>query len=200
MKRYLGSLVAAVAVLMAAGIPVANARPGGGFGGWHGSGHGHFRGGLGFYWGGPLWYPYSWPYYSYYDYPYYYNPPPYGYSYPPAYVSYAPRYYPENNAPRYSQDDGRDYLTLGHDSGKALRLKSVSRDWLVEYLRFYVINAPTSVKDDFRRGFISGYGEDGESMYKKALQDAGQQAPPPPPPARNDAPPASEATAPDQKP
>ena len=44
----------------------------------------------------------------------------------------------------------------------------------MEYLRAYIINAPASARDDFRRGFISGYGEKGESVLEKAMQDAGQ--------------------------
>jgi len=195
----------AAVLFVAAGIPLANARGGhggGGYGGWHGGGGwhdgGHFHGNIGFYWGGPLWYPYYWsPYY--YDYGYYY-PAPYYYDYPPAYDYNTQTYYPDT--PRYSSDtstpqnpgsDGRDYLTLGHDAGKALQLKTVSNDWLREYLRFYVVNAPASAQDDFRRGFISGYGEDGESVYKKAVQDAGRQAPPPPP--RTDAPSVPNTTA-----
>src|SRR5436190_1450295 len=82
----------------------------------------------------------------------------------------------------------------GHDAGKALKSKAVSQDWLVEYLRFYIVNAPPSARDDFRRGFISGYGEDGESVYKKAIQDTEHQVPPPPPPARSVTPPSSDAT------
>jgi hypothetical protein len=64
---------------------------------------------------------------------------------------------------------------LGHDAGKALKSKTVSRDWLVEYLRAYIINAPASARDDFRRGFTSGYGEKAEAVFQKAMQDAGQQ-------------------------
>ena len=39
----------------------------------------------------------------------------------------------------------------------------------------YIINAPASARDDFRRGVISGYGENAESALKKAMQDAQQQ-------------------------
>ena len=80
---------------------------------------------------------------------------------------------------------------LGHDSGKALRLKTVSQDWLVEYLRAYTINAPLSVRDDFRRGFVSGYGDGAESVLKKAIQEARHTKPQPdttPPPAKSDQP------------
>jgi hypothetical protein len=165
----------------------------GGFNGGFGAGHGfggrqhfdrgyyHDHGHFGFFFGWPLvWYPYYWG-------PYYYSD--YGYYYPPQYdYDYYYRYYP---APTYSYGDNaqscaypvydrRDYLTLGHDSGKALRLQKVSREWLVDHLRAYIINASPSVRDDFRRGFISGYGEGAESVLPKAVQDARKPNPPPP--------------------
>jgi hypothetical protein len=177
---------------------------GGGFGGggWHGGGRGfygrgwgwHHRGyGYGFggyFWGDPFWwgYPYWWwpgDYYGYYGYPsaYDYGYPPYdyyGYEEPPAYqYGNPPSVYPENPASVYPEYDGRDYLKLGHDSGKALRLKAVTYEWLVDYIRAYIINAPLSARDDFRRGFISGYGEDGKSVLKKAVEGARRPIPPP---------------------
>jgi hypothetical protein len=207
MKRYLGSFVVAALVLAWAAVPLASARSGGmvsggsshsgagGFGGWHGhDGHGHFGHGgfhdhFDFFFGWPLvWYPYYWgPYY--YD---YYYPPPYDYDY--YYRCYpAPTYSYGDNTQGYAypEYDRRDYLTLGHDSGKALRLQKVSRDWLVEYLRAYIINAPPSARDDFRRGFISGYGDDAESVLKKATEEARQQIAPPP---RVDSQPAPESS------
>ena len=151
---------------MLAAVSPANARGGGGgegfgggshggggfvgYGGGHGSadrgfyGHGHYYGHryYGFYgfWPGWFWYPYWWPAYDYYDY----------YGYPPPYYDYdnGPTYFSGGNPPLYPQYDGRDYLMLGHDSGKALRLKTVSQEWLVDYLRAYIINAPLSVRDD----------------------------------------------------
>jgi hypothetical protein len=166
---------------------------GGGFGGWHGGGHEFHGGGWGwhhhgygyggFFWAGPFWwgYPYWWwpPYYDYYG--YYGYPPPY-YDYPAYdYYGYAgtPAYQYGGNPPSaYPEYDGRDYLQLGHDSGKALRLKTVSQEWLVEYIRAYIINAPLSVRDDFRRGFISGYGEGGGTVLKKAAEEARHPTPP----------------------
>ncbi len=172
---------------------------GGGYGGYgegHGYasrgfyGHGHYygRGYYGFcgFWpgwfGGPYWWP---PYYydGYYDY----------YGYPPPYYDYdnAPTYYSGGTPPSYSQFDGRDNLMLGHDSGKALRLKTVSQEWLVEYLRAYIINAPPSAGDDFRRGFVTGYGDGAEAVLKKATEEAGRPKPQPdaaPPAAKSDQP------------
>jgi hypothetical protein len=187
MKTRLGSLVTAVVVGVLATVPLANARSGGmspagssrpsggGFSSWHGSDgrhfdHDRFHNNFGFFFfgPGPFWYPYYCPPYYYDDYHDY--PPPYDYYYdnPPA------RYY-SDNTPGYPQYDERSYLMLGHDAGKALRSKTASRDWFVEYVRAYIINAPPSARDDFRRGFISGYGENAESVLKKARQDAQQQ-------------------------
>src|SRR6266850_2650928 len=193
-----GSLVAAVLVSMLAAAPLANARSGGGmspgmagrsgdgrFNSWHGRDGGHFdhdrfhnHVGFFFFGPGPFSYPYYWPPYYYYD--YYDYRPPYDY-----YYDNSPANYYSDNTPGYPQYDGRTYLMLGHDAGKALKSKTASRDWLVEYLRAYIINAPASARDDFRRGFISGYGENAESVFQKAMQDAGQQNPPPPPPPSN---------------
>jgi hypothetical protein len=197
MKKHLGSIAAAVAVLMLAAVSPANARGGGGFGGgshggggfggyggWHGAadrgyyGHGHGHYGFYWFWPGAFWGPYWWP-------PYYYDGSYDYYGYPPPYYDY-------DNAPApYPQYDGRDYRRLGHDSGKALRRKTVSQDWLVEYLRAYIINAPLSVRDEFRHGFISGYGNGARSVLKEAIQEARLPKPPPetaPPAAKSNQP------------
>jgi hypothetical protein len=214
MKPYVRSLVVAAGIVGLAAIPFANARTGGmSSGGFSRSGGGFgggFRGGRGFgdrrhfdhdrfffsfgwpVYCGPYWYPYYYPPYYYYDYGYYYPPAydPYYYYYPPTTYYQSPTYSYSSGAPGYGVSDGRNYLTLGHDAGKALKFRTVSRDWLVEYLRAYVINASPSARDDFRRGFISGYGEDGESFLKKAIEEAQQQIPPPP---RADTPPSPES-------
>jgi len=159
---------------------------GGGFGGWHGGGWhgggwgwhgGHYHGGYLCFGGGPFgWgYPYWWwPPYDYYDYYDDYGyPPPYGYEY-----DGAPAYQYGSAPPASLEYDGRDYLQLGHDSGKALRLKTASQDWLVDYLRAYIVGASPSARDDFRRGFISGYGDGGENVWNKVLEEAQRPAPP----------------------
>jgi hypothetical protein len=147
--------------------------------GWH-HGHDHDHDGFFFWGGGPFWWgdPYWWWWpasYGYDDYDYYGYPPAYYYDYGPAY----PYNYPLSAYPEY---DGRDYLKLGHDSGTALRLGTVTHEWLVEYLRAYIANAPLSIRDDFRRGFIAGYGHGGHSVLKRALKEARRPAPPAPPP------------------
>jgi len=156
---------------------------GGGFGRGRGFadrgffGHDHFHdhgyyGFCGFWpgwsWGWDWWWPYDYgAYYDYYDYPgpYYYG-------------DYSPGYYSGGALPAYPQYDGRNYLMLGHDSGKALRQKTVTQEWLVDYLRAYIINAPLEVRDDFRRGFISGYGDGAKSVLKKAIKEARRPKPP----------------------
>src|SRR6266446_7070758 len=143
------------------GAPIQQGSPshwgnhwGGGFRGGDRFDHDRFRDRSSFFFVGafPFWYPYYWPPYYYYDYPppYYYDDyyygPRYYYDYGPSTSSYsAPN-------PGYSDYDGRSYLTLGHDAGKALEANRVSWDWFVEYLQAYIINAPSWVRDDFRRG------------------------------------------------
>ena len=98
-----------------------------------------------------------------------------------------PSYYYEDNPPACYLDpsaqdyppynSGRDYLVLGYDSGKALRLKAVSQNWLIEYMRTCVMNAPLNGRQDFRRGFVSGYGNGATSVLEEAIQDARQPEP-----------------------
>jgi hypothetical protein len=207
MKRYLGCMVVAAAILVLPAVPLANARTGGSggpghqgspnhWGGDHGGGfhngghfgHDHFRGHSDFFFG--FGYPFGYPYYGG---PYYY------YDYPPYYYYddyYAPRYYYDygpsvnyysSQAPAYRVDDSRSYLTLGHDSGKGLKKKDVTWNWFIEYLQAYIVNAPPWARDDFHRGFVSGYGDNAEAIYRKGIQQAQQ-----PRPASNENAPASE--------
>jgi hypothetical protein len=179
MKRYVDCLIVAVGVAILSAAPLANARggfgghgpQGGHWGGYNGGGHfdhGHFYGHSGFFFGGvfpfPFWYPYyGSPYDYYYDYP-----APYYYDSGPS-VSYY-----NNQTPIYPAVDTRSYLVLGHDTGKSLRNKSVTWDWFVEYLQAYVVNAPQWARDDFQRGFVSGYGDNAESIYNKGIQQVRQ--------------------------
>ena len=219
--HYFSSIAGVVVALMLAAVSPANARGGGGGGGggfggggfgggsghgggghggyggghgyagrsFYGDGHHHNHGYYGGYYGGgfgfwPGWYGYDdwWPYYDdYYD----------EYGYPGPYYGDQTPYYFGNTAAEYPQSDGRDYLTLGHDSGKALRLNAVSQEWLVDYLRAYIVNAPLNARDDFRRGFVSGYGDSGSSVLKKAIHEARHPKPLPdatPPAAKSDEP------------
>jgi hypothetical protein len=193
MKRLVGYLVATVGVSALAAVPVVNARMGGGgapiqqgsAGHWRSFDGGgrfdrdrfHNRSSFFFFGAFPFWYPYYWPPdYYYYDYP-----PPYYYY---GDYNYAPRYYYDSGPPvsyyndrntSYPAYDGRSYLMLGHDAGKGLRKKTVTWDWFVEYLKAYIVNAPPWARDDFQRGFVAGYGDNAESMYKKGIQQVGQR-------------------------
>jgi hypothetical protein len=83
----------------------------------------------------------------------------------------------------YPAQDTRNYLVLGHDWGKDLRLRTVTWDWFVQYLHAYIINAPPGAQDDFRRGFMDGYGDSAKSVLGSAMQQA-QPPPVPSPPPR----------------
>ena len=192
MKRLFECLILVLGISVLAAVPVVNARPGGGGapmqqgsgghwggdhgGGFHGGGHDRFHGGSDFFFFGafPFWYPY-------YGSPYYYDyPPPYyyydDYYAPRRYYDSGPSVsYDNNRNSAYPVDDTRSYLVLGHDSGKALRGKTVTRDWFVEYLQAYIVNAPPWARDDFQRGFVAGYGDNAESTYKKGIQQVEQR-------------------------
>ncbi len=98
-----------------------------------------------------------------------------------------PSYYYEDNPPTCYLDpsaqdyppynSGREYLVLGYDSGKALRLKAVSQNWLIEYMRTRLVDAPLNGRQDFRRGFVSGYGNGATSVLEEAIQGARQPEP-----------------------
>lgn len=120
--------------------------------------------------------------------------PSYGY-YPaysyPVYAPYPASYYPDTYVPTpYVYDSGASYsspasspavqvrtwLELGHDWAKDLRLDIVAWDQLVAYVKAYVINASPTVRDEFRRGFLSGYGLHAQEAYDKALKQAVESA------------------------
>lgn len=187
MKKYPGSIAAVVAILALAAVSPTNATGVGGGEGSQGSGPSHDGEGIagehrvaergccgydhydghryhGFWPGGG---PYGWPPYYYDDY--------YGkesYPSPYYYDDNMPAYYCGDSSQDYPPYDGVDYLLLGYDSGKALRLKTVSQDWLVKYLRTYFINVLLNRRDDFRRGFVLGYGDGAPSVLKEAIQKA----------------------------
>ena len=144
--------------------------------------HGYFpyRGNsFGFFFGGASLYYYpSYGYYPVYPYPVY-NPYPAYNSYPVySYGTYtsAPYVYDssaDNSASIRPQTvQVRSYLELGHDWAKDLRLDLIPWDQLVVYLKQYIVNAPPASRDEFRRGFIAGYGLHAEEAYDKAMQQA----------------------------
>ena len=112
--------------------------------------------------------------FPFYYYPYYYYPAPYGYYYGPDYY-YDPSY--SYNGASYSAPvDRRTYLQLGHDWAKDLRLDIVTWDQFVTYVKAYIVDAPAGARDDFRRGFLAGYGENGGAAFEKALNNASATA------------------------
>jgi hypothetical protein len=144
--------------------------------------HGYFpyhRNSFGvFFGGGSLYYYPSYGYYPVYPYPAY-NPYPVYNSYPVnSYGAYssAPYVYDSsagNSAyipPQTVQV--RSYLELGHDWAKDLRLDLIPWDQLVVYLKQYIVSAPPASRDEFRRGFLAGYGLHAEEAYGKAMQQA----------------------------
>ncbi|HUI08387.1 MAG TPA: hypothetical protein VL486_15410 [Verrucomicrobiae bacterium] len=110
--------------------------------------------------------------YPFYDYPDYY------YDYPPPYYYYYPAY-PYSGTSYPAPVDGRTYLVLGHDWGKDLRLDIVAWNQFVTYVKAYITNAPAGARDDFRRGFVSGYGRNAEATFAKAVKAARASEPKP---------------------
>jgi hypothetical protein len=93
-------------------------------------------------------------------------------------VAYDQTYaYPNYYSHGYDQrTDNRNYLQLGHDWSRDLRLDIATWDQFVAYVKAYILNAPPTARDDFRRGFIAGYGVNAEAAFDKVLKQA---APPP---------------------
>lgn len=113
-----------------------------------------------------------------FGFPAYYYPPPYYYS-GPVY------YYPASSysSSSYSAPvDSPTYLVLGHDWAKDLRLDIVTWNQFVSYVETYIASAPAGACDDFRRGFVAAYGENGDAAFAKVLKDAGGSAPTAAPP------------------
>lgn len=135
---------------------------------WPGHGdyrrHGYWRGSYYYYYG---WYPYGycWPYRSWY----------WGPSYSYYYYGYSPRY-DYTRAPSYhTTQAAQTYYQVGVLWGVDLRHKLQTTDKLVAYLRDHVLTAEQINQDEFRRGFILGYGEGAEMVYEKAFQEVAQK-------------------------
>jgi hypothetical protein len=201
MNRYLWRAILAGAILSVA-LPVEAAMMSGHGGGFSGmSGRGHFGPSGGFrqpgirhdgffdrdhdfdhhhrFFGRGFFFDFGFPFYYYPYSAYYYDyPPPYYYDYydnGPVYYYPSPSYYGSGS---YSVPvDSRTYLVLGHDWAKDLRLDIVTWDQFVAYVKTNIVNAPAGARDDFRRGFISGYGENGDDAFTKALKQASASEP-----------------------
>jgi hypothetical protein len=126
------------------------------------------------------------PFY-YYPYSYYY-PAPYYYDYGPGYdyssVPYSSSYYPpvvscgNGSSATYSAPaTSRSSTTVGHDWAQDLRLDIVTWDQFVAYVKTNLASASVGARDDFRRGFVSAYGDNGDAAFAKALKDANVSGP-----------------------
>lgn len=126
--------------------------------------HGYWRGSY-YYYG---WYPYSYPYWPYRS--WYWGP---SFSY--YYNGYSPRY-DYARAPYYPTPQGaQTYYQVGVLWGVDLSHKLQTTDKLGAYLRDHVLTAEPINQDEFRRGFILGYGDGAEIVYEKALQEVTQK-------------------------
>jgi hypothetical protein len=107
---------------------------------------------------------------------------------PPAVYSYYP-YYPtervvvvnpppsepvvvQRSSPPPPQVVNSTYFTLGRDWARDIRDDVASRDQFVSYLKSNVTQTSTENYNEFRRGFISAYGVNGEAAFDKAYQQA----------------------------
>ena len=64
------------------------------------------------------------------------------------------------------------YSRQGHDWAKDLRDDVVTRDEFINYLRSNIVNASSSNFSEFRNGFITAYGVNGDAAFDKAFQKA----------------------------
>ena len=143
----------------------------GGFSGSAFHHHRHNGGNVSVFIAGSWWYPgwcYDWwywppPYYGYYD---------AGYQFSPGAGVAASYVVPENRS--------NDY-TLGYTWGLDLRLRIVTWNQFVAAVKTFYPNAPEPSRDEFRRGFVAGYGNSAQAAFEKALKEAIPQPPASPP-------------------
>ena len=107
-------------------------------------------------------------YYFYYQYPYpdypypYYHYPnePYYYEYPQS--SQTPNYY------AVPQSELSTYEGIGRDWGMELLDGTVTYEKFAGLIRTVLLPASLADREAFHRGFIAGYGQNGEAIYLKA--------------------------------
>jgi hypothetical protein len=140
----------------------------------HDHDHFFFSVGFPFYYYPAYSYYYPAPYYNDYGPGYEYSSVPYSSSsyYPPS-VSYSSGSSATYSAPATS----RASTTVGHDWAQDLRLDIVTWDEFVTYVKTNLASAPAGTRNDFRRGFVSAYGENGDAAFAKALKDANVSVP-----------------------
>jgi hypothetical protein len=78
--------------------------------------------------------------------------------------------YVSNDSP---SRDTREYYQRGQDWAQDLRRDVVTWEQFVAYLRSDVVNATETQRNEFRRGFVAGYGANADAALDKAMQETG---------------------------
>ena len=81
-------------------------------------------------------------------------------------------WYPLQNH-NYGYD--RYYEELGRDWAKELRTGSITWEQLIASVQRDILDAPDQARNDFRRGFLWGYGKEGVSVFTRLMDDARQR-------------------------
>ncbi len=136
----------------------------------------------------PSYYPYASSYYPYSDYPYYSSYPSYSYygdnllgggSYGDTTLSgdtTSPSATTQAAQPTLPATASSTYL-VGFNWGQDLRRDKVTWDQFVDYVQNDLLQGPASAALDFHRGFVVGYGTNGEAAFAKAVTAAQQTSP-----------------------
>jgi hypothetical protein len=89
---------------------------------------------------------------------------------PPVYYNSAPVY---SSSPTPAPTEvSRTFYQLGHDWAKDLRNDIATWDQFVTYLKANISRADVRDYNDFRDGFVSTYGVNGQAAFDKAFQQA----------------------------
>jgi len=64
------------------------------------------------------------------------------------------------------------FYQLGHDWGRDLRDDVANRNQLVRFIRSNLLGVPSDEVTDFRNGFVSAYGVNGEAAFDRAYHQA----------------------------
>jgi hypothetical protein len=132
------------------------------------------------YWWGYPYYSYGWGYW-------------YGYGHPWAEPTtrevYQPRYGPYSRydfgspySPRVesyafpTRSPATEYHQLGRDWAQDLRREIITWEKFVAYVKSFVIQASSTARDDFKKGFATGYGVNAEEAIAKAFTQASAPA------------------------
>ncbi len=66
----------------------------------------------------------------------------------------------------------QSYEDLGRRLAQDLREQRLTWDQLLDAIQEEILNAPAGARNDFRRGFLWGYGKGGVSVFIKAMEQA----------------------------